>query len=233
MRRVVGGNWTPPERPGEADVAATSEQAGSRSAALERKQYQHQARSLIFILTARGIPGLVASAVLRFRSACWHPEGGGAPALVALVQNVVGSPIAVHRTYLSRDGSAKANLDPPKASLGPTWGGAIRLDPLAAEMVIGEGIESAASAGCMLELPAWAAISAGNLARGLVLPPQVRSVVIAVDADPPTARARGRVPMPRRRPRDRWRVEGRHVRIAVPDEIGRDFNDLLLVRARG
>jgi putative DNA primase/helicase len=48
-------------------------------------------------------------------------------------------------------------------------------------LVIGEGIETAASAGLLMGTPAWAAISAGNMAKGLVLPPEVRRVVIAAD----------------------------------------------------
>ena len=88
--------------------------------------------------------------------------------------------------------------------------------------MIGEGIETSASAGRLMNLPAWAAISAGNLAKGLVLPPDAGRVVIAADPDEP-----GRVAA-----RDawiRWRAEGREVRIATPDGDG-DFNDLLRTR---
>ena len=133
--------------------------------------------------------------------------------------------LGVHRTFLAPDGQ-KADVQPVKASLGPIWGGAIRLDPVAAGLVIGEGIETAASAGLMLGLPAWAAISAGNMASGLVLPPEVRAVVIA--SDPDTA---GRSAA--RAAAARWRAEGRTVRITTPDTHGEDFNDMLRARTRG
>jgi putative DNA primase/helicase len=172
-------------------------------------------------LRARGLPELAASAALRFRGDTPHPEGGRLPAMIALVTDVAERPLWIHRTYLARDGS-KATVEPAKASLGPIWGGAIQLDPLAANrlLVIGEGIESSASAGRLMGLPAWAAISAGNLAKGLLLPPDARGIVIAADPDQAGRDAA----------RDawlRWTKEGRTVQIATPNGSG-DFNDLLL-----
>jgi phage/plasmid primase-like uncharacterized protein len=174
-------------------------------------------------LIARGLPGLATSPALRFRRDTPHPEGGCLPALIALVQNTAGQPVAVHRTFLTGDGT-KARIGPAKASLGPIWGAAIQLYPLSADspLVIGEGIETAASAGRLTGFPAWAAVSAGNMAKGLVLPPEAGCVVIAADPD-----AAGRVAA-----RDawlRWHAEGREVQIATPDGTG-DFNDLLCAR---
>ena len=74
----------------------------------------------------------------------------------------------------------------------------------------------------LLGLPAWAAISAGNMAKGLVLPPEARRVIIAADPDD----------VGRKAARDawiRWTAEGREVRIAIPDGAA-DFNDLLRAR---
>jgi phage/plasmid primase-like uncharacterized protein len=175
-------------------------------------------------LTARGLPGLAASPALRFRGDCPHPEHARLPALIALVCDVAGAPAAVHRTYLTRDG-CKATVEPAKASLGPVWGGAIRLEAPANDrpLVIGEGIETSASASRLMGLPAWSAVNAGNMAKGLKLPPEARRVVIAADPD-----VAGRTAA-----RDawlRWRTEGRTVQIATPDGDG-DFNDLL--RRRG
>jgi putative DNA primase/helicase len=174
-------------------------------------------------LTARGLSGLAASPALRFRADCPHPEGGRLPALMALVQDVTGQPIAVHRTFLAHDGT-KACVEPAKASLGRIWGTAIRLHLPEADLplVIGEGIETAAAAGRLMGFPAWAAISAGNLAKGLVLPAKVLRVVITADPDKAGQHAA----------RDawlRWNAEGRAVQIATPDGPG-DFNDLLRAR---
>ena len=59
----------------------------------------------------------------------------------------------------------------------------------------------------MLDLPAWAAISAGNMGLALDLPAQVRSVAVAADPDPPGRRAAAAAWR-------RWTREGRRVRIA-------------------
>ena len=178
-------------------------------------------------LARRALPGLAASASLRWRPDVAHPSGGGVrhPAMLALVVDVTGAPIAIHRTYIDRDGR-KAALSPIKASKGPIAGGAIRLDPVAAELVIGEGVETSASAGRLLGLPAWASVAAGNLERSLQLPPEVRSIVVASDPDPAgRAAADGAA--------KRWRAEGRRVRIAIPDTPPMDFNDILRSRRGG
>ncbi len=231
-RNALGGAWTPPAPP-EASKAQE-----------DRKARQDAARRLwmgstpcagtpaALYLQRRCIGHASASPALRYRGDCGHPEGGRWPALVALVQDAAGQPIAVHRTFLAMDGR-KAGVDPVKASIGPVWGGAVRLDPApldpATALLIGEGIETSASAGLLMGLPAWAALSAGNLARGVLLPPEVRHVVIAADHD---AGPRRPGQDAAQAARDRWHREGRRVWIATPDVPGQDFNDLLQDRAR-
>jgi hypothetical protein len=58
---------------------------------------------------------------LRFHEECWHgPTARPWPALVARVDGAAA--FAVHRTWLRLDGAGKAQIDPPKAMLGPTSG---------------------------------------------------------------------------------------------------------------
>jgi hypothetical protein len=119
-------------------------------------------------LAARGLAGFTSPA-LRFLAEHRHaPTGTIWPVLLAAVTDPLTAELrATHRTYLARDGSAKAPVEPPKMTLGPTAGAVIRLaDPEPGKpLVIAEGIETAASAGLILDAPAWAAISAGNLSR--------------------------------------------------------------------
>ncbi len=223
-RRALGNTWAPQPAPDTAEMQAARER--KQAAALRLFSGSTLLAALDpsgRYLISRGLAHLIGCPALRYRGDCPHPEGGRLPAMVAEVLDMAGRPIAAHRTYLTPAG-AKAAADPVKASLGPVWGGAVRLDPAAPELVIGEGIETAASAGLLLQLPAWAAISAGNLARGLVLPPEVRAVVIAADPDQAGIAAAAAAST-------RWQAEGRRVRIATPDVPGRDFNDVLQERA--
>lgn len=186
-------------------------------------------------LGVRGISAVEVCSDLRFRPDCPHPETAPLPALMALVRDAAGNALALHRTYLKSDGSSKATVEPAKASLGPVWGGAVRLSDCraGARLVIGEGIESSAAAGIMLGLPAWAALSAGNLGKGLMLPPVIKHIVVAADNDHATAKGIRPGHGAAEEAARRWRREGRHVDIAIPDTEGQDFADVLAERAHG
>ncbi len=213
------GTYTPADRPKLSPAEATAAAMGIWNGAAAAVGTAAET-----YLTMRGLSYIANSAALRFRTDCRHPsERGFWSAMVALVVDPAGTPCAVHRTYLRADGSGKAAIELQKASKGPVWGGVIRLDPVASELVVGEGIETAASAGRLLDLPAWSAVFAGNMATGLVLPTEVRSVVIAADPDAPGEKAAVEAAL-------RWKAEGRRVRIARTGQPGRDFNDLLLAQ---
>jgi phage/plasmid primase-like uncharacterized protein len=222
-KTALGTAWSPPPPVDEQSVAQARIAKQTAALRLGNGSEPCIGTAAARYLASRALPDLVHSAALRFRGDCWHAERSKHRAMIALVQDVAGSPLAVHRTYLTRQG-AKANVNPVKASLGPLWTGAIRLQAAQDEVLIGEGIETAASAGVLLGLPAWAALSAGNMAAALILPPDIRTVTIAADADGPGRKAAldGAA---------RWRKEGRTVRIATPDKPGQDFNDILRERS--
>ena len=146
--------------------------------------------------------------------------------MVALIRSTAtGEPVAIHRTYLRRDGTGKADVDPAKATKGPMAGGAIMLhDPVpGAPLVIGEGIESSLSAGRLLDAPAWAGIAAGNL-KAIIPPGGPREIILAADPDPVGQREAWAAA-------DQWRGLGRRVQVATPDDATTDFNDLLRRRS--
>ena len=67
--------------------------------------------------------------------------------MVALVTRGVDDvPLAIHRTFLARDGVGKAPVDPQKMMLGPCRGGAVRLAPAGDVLMVGEGIETCLAA---------------------------------------------------------------------------------------
>jgi putative DNA primase/helicase len=223
---VMDHTWSaPPQSARHKDIEASRRQRTEDALKIWSAAQAATGTPADAYLTRRGLPNLAESPSLRFLLNCRHLVSPSMyPTLVALVVNVDREPTGVHRTYLTPDGE-KADVDPVKASKGLITGGAIRLDSEAPEICIGEGIESSASAGRLLKLPAWAAVSAGNLAQSLVLPPGVRSVVIAADADEAGTKAAGAAAI-------RWAAEGRRVRIAQPATPGCDFNDLLLASQR-
>ena len=133
------------------------------------------------------------------------------------------APLAIHRTFLARDGSGKAPVDPQKMMLGPCRGGVVRLADASPGdvLMVGEGIETCLAAMQATGHPAWAALSTAGL-RTLDLPQDVRDVIVLADGD-----AAGEAAA-----RDcawRWKRQGRRVRIARPPQ-GMDFNDMLMRR---
>ena len=105
--------------------------------------------------------------------------------MVALVTHgATGTPIAIHRTFLARDGGGKAPVDPQKMMLGPCRGGVVRLAEPDDVLMVGEGIETCLAAMQATGHPAWAALSTSGL-RSLDLPRDVRDVIVLADGDEP------------------------------------------------
>jgi putative DNA primase/helicase len=222
VRGATGGDWKPPP---ERSTSTTPDNASRTRAALVIWDDAIGIEGTLaeVYLKARGLPG-VSSPALRYHPNVRHPDADGTfPALVALIcSTTTGEPVAVHRTYLRRDGGGKADLVPAKATKGPMGGGAIMLhQPVAdAPLVIGEGIESSLSAGRIIGAPAWAAIAAGNM-KAITPPTTPREIIIGADPEPVGQREAWAAA-------DRWRGLGRLVRIATPDDPTQDFNDLLM-----
>ena len=160
---------------------------------------------------------------LRFHRGLKHPSGGTWPCMVALVTRGADfTPLAIHRTFLNREGWGKAPVKPAKMMLGPCRGGAVRLSEPGEVLMIGEGIETCLAAMQATGHPAWAALSTSGL-RALELPGSARDVIVLADGDDPGEAAARDCAL-------RWMRQGRRVRIARPPR-GLDFNDMLLGRA--
>jgi hypothetical protein len=170
------------------------------------------------------------SSILRFSEQAPHRFGIRLPAMLAPVVDVDGQQTGVHMTYLRPDGSSKADLpkEYQRETRGVIRGGAIRLMPFIPDtwLLIAESIETALSAAELFGLPCWSAVYAGGL-RSLVLPPDVRKVIIAADNDSSGCGQRCALAA-----HDRWTAEGRSVRIKAPPDVGDDFNDVLIKRRR-
>lgn len=172
-------------------------------------------------LQARGIT-LASLPCLRWCRSLRRPNGTTGPAMVARIDDSAGRLAGIHRTWLERDAAGRW-VRRDRAMLGRTKGGSVRLGLPAAELMVAEGIETAASAMMATTMPAWAALSAGGL-ESLILPslPVASDIVILADND-----RNGRGEDAAHTAAKRWMAEGRRVRIAMPTTVDSDWNDVL------
>jgi putative DNA primase/helicase len=222
LERITTGVTLKLDRTEAADPAAVRKRKTDAALRIWHQGLPAKGTLVEIYLQSRGIT-LPLPWSLRFHPALRHSPGQTWPAMIALVTDAVtGDGIAILRTFLARDGKGKAPITPEKKMLGPCRGGVVGLAPVADSLLIGEGIETCMSVMQATERPTWAALSAPNL-RSLNLPNAVREVTLLADGDDPgeaAARAAG----------NRWRLEGRRVRIARPPR-GLDFNDVLTGRS--
>ncbi len=100
----------------------------------------------------------------------------------------MGRITGVHRTWLNPDGFdrvrlGKAPIDTPRRAMGDLLGNAVRFGAVDDVLAAGEGIETMLSLRCVLPtLPMAAALSANHLSA-MLLPPGLRRLYIARDAD--------------------------------------------------
>jgi hypothetical protein len=179
-------------------------------------------------LRSRGIT-IPVPPVLRFLPRAPHRNGWYFPAMVALVVDVEGAALGIHKTYLAADGTGKypfPDKSMQRECCGPIKGGVVRLAPLhpSEPLAIAEGIETALSFMQLHDFPTWAALSTSGL-MALELPLEVRNVIIAADNDRNGAGRDAALAA-----YYRWRDEGRTVQIWMPRELGTDFNDRLMGR---
>ena len=225
-------DWAPPPRQSRqpADDAASKT---ARALTIWRNTAPALGTLVETYFRARRIT-LPVPPTLRYASWLRHSETGvDFPAIVSAVTVWPSkTPVAVHRTFLTLDGTKKAGVASPKKSLGPIKGGAVRLAAAGPVLIVGEGIESTLSAMQASGLPGWSALSTGGM-RCLILPETVREVIIAADHDPIDSRT-GKQPGTdaAHAAAERWHDEGRVVRIALPPIAGTDFNDLICEVAR-
>ncbi|NML06785.1 toprim domain-containing protein [Sphingomonas sp. G-3-2-10] len=142
-------------------------------------------------LRGRGIPPLPGLDVLHFHPRCWYRRSlddrgdvpSAMPAMVAAVTDIAGNVTGAHRTWLTPDGSDKAPVAFPRRAMGHLLGHGVRFGIAAPVMAAGEGIESTLSIyAAVPTLPSIAALSSAHLAA-LVLPPSLRRLYVAREAD--------------------------------------------------
>jgi hypothetical protein len=169
--------------------------AGSPEAARRLFAMSQQIRRTLVetYLYNRGIKAVHDAGALRFHPRCYyrpdeHSPTKTWPAMIAAVTDLDGKLTGAHRTWLDPEGFSEATLgkapiDTPRRAMGDLLGHAVRFGAADDVLAVGEGIETMLSLRCALPaMPTVAALSANHLAA-LLLPPTLRRLYIARDAD--------------------------------------------------
>ena len=159
---------------------------------------------------------------------CWEMDDHGKPVkigiypcMLAVVRSPAGRPVALHRTYLTKDGH-KAPVPSPKKIMKALdlTGSAVRLfPPREGFLAITEGIEDALSAWILWQIPAWAALGTSGM-RSFVPPEEVREILVLSDNDEPGKKAALELAF-------RLKETKKAVRVMTPDGQ-KDINGILM-----
>jgi putative DNA primase/helicase len=158
--------------------------------------------------------------------AYWEDEKyiGTFPVMLAKIENINRELVGLHRTYLTSHGQ-KAPVPKPKKFMslhtGALTGAAIRLYEPASTLILGEGIETSLCGALCLGLPAWACRCDYGLAT-VKLPDSVREVIALVDNDESGAGQRASNKLAAR-----MNQEGRQIKRLMPEQLGKDWLDVL------
>lgn len=202
-----------------------------------------EAEPVRLYLARRGLNTGHLPATLRFHPGLAYFDAeqekitGTWPAMVALVQDIDGKPITLHRTYLTSDGhkapvgSAKKLMSYPDIDRDLS-GAAIRLGPAAPYMGVAEGLETGLSVQQVTGMSMWVTIS-NVLMEKVKLPTECRMAFAWADKD--RAGSQGYEPGQRSAKifvQKQWN-EGRKASVLLPGlELGGDksvdWNDVLL-----
>jgi putative DNA primase/helicase len=143
------------------------------------------------------------------------------PAMLARVTDPTGSPVTIHRTWLTATG-AKAPVDPVRmfcpGKVPP--GSAVRLASAGPILAVAEGIETALAAQRLFGFPVWACLTAGRLKT---FEPAVgtKRLIICGDNDADGTGQRAAYALASR-------LQGRlPLEVRIPDQPDTDWNDVL------
>ncbi|MGH8238187.1 MAG: DUF7146 domain-containing protein [Steroidobacteraceae bacterium] len=255
LKRFLDGEAIPRSlsRP-QAPVGSTPKETAYRRPTRERLRHlweeakpltHEQAAPVRSYFASRGLGALDLDALQALRChpglAYWNKDRvyvGHFPVLLSYVVDPAGALVALHRIYLTREGS-KAPVDRPKKLLvaenATASGGAVRIHPAGAIVCNSEGLENGLTSLLKNRLPLWVATSAPLLAA-MVLPPQVRHTVTLADYEPEQRQPDGSVRQPGRDAAEklaaRLRAEGRTAEILMPKpqrpDQKLDWNKVLL-----
>lgn len=185
---------------------------------------------LVRYFNTRGIvrvPDGVLGRILRFHPHCPWKDGsvvGYAPAMLARVFHLDGTPATIHRTYLSTDVPLRKMLMPHDGTLR---GCCIPLGKASGTIGAAEGIETALSCYQMFGVVTWATYCADQLER-FVVPTSIDNLVVYGDNDSSYVGQAAAYTLAKRAHKANPEL---NIEVLIPREADADFNDVL--RANG
>ena len=192
-RRFLGGTPLPPPNRDTPPLGRSSRSPAERAQRLFRAARPIPRTPAEAYLRARGITQ-TRFWCLRYHDGVYYRAHDGAPlqrlpAWLAAVTDLDGRIVAVHRTWIDPRSASIAPLFKPKRALGEFLGAAVRFGAATESLIAGEGLETVLSlkSACP-ELPMAAGLSANHLA-GLLLPPTLKRLWVALDEGHAGARA--------------------------------------------
>jgi putative DNA primase/helicase len=197
-----------------------------RASALFRVAYDNDPNILSTYFSGRGIDNIPISAMALTAKDCRRFAHLGLPAYPAMVCTVIrdGKLVGAHVTMLSKDGSKKLISEKSKLMFGPVKGGYIPISVLDPDrpLLIAEGIETALSASQIASgLPVIAAGNAPQM-KSLIVPKASEYIICADNDKNKTGQNAAKFLA------KQLANAGHLVRVAVPEYVGEDWNDVLL-----
>ena len=162
---------------------------------------------------------------LRYVEKCRYDKGLYHPAMLAIFQGPDDKAGQLHRTFLDFGGN-KADVEKPKQFMPLPFpdGGAVRLFEHTGVLGIAEGIETALSAYLLTGVPTWAALDTIRLMK-FEPPEDVCEIQIFADNDAHYQGQSYAMNLAARLANKRKEID---VRVSIPDQIGADWNDVLM-----
>lgn len=167
---------------------------------------------------------------IRYHPQVYHSETKqNLPAMVAKVTGYDNKPVAIHRTFLTPEGT-KSPVNPNKKLMASMPdGSAIRLNPYTTTLGIAEGIETALTCTVCFGVPTWAAVNAAMMVKWLP-PDPIETVWIFGDNDHSFTGQLSAFKLAYRLSRDfpnRYKIK-----VAIPPASGADWNDMFNLLGR-
>ena len=185
---------------------------------------------------SRGIAKNAYPDALRFAPKLEDGLGGVRPCILAVISDIEGNPVSLHRTFLRGDGKAKAEMKKPRLLMPGSLpdGACVRLSEwVSGPLGVAEGLESAMAASALYDIPVWSTISSSILKNWL--PPEgAEDIIIFGDNDPKYGGQSAAYALAHKLAvkTNEDRTPKHDVRVMLPEIAATDFNDVWLEHLR-